>query len=81
MPHYPKPFFREERGRWYVQLNGMQHNLGRDWDDAFRRYHELMQCPSFLAFDDVRGSMSVANRSVGTSQSVAKDSRPDQTVV
>ena len=45
MPHYPKPFFRENRGLWYVQLHGSQINLGRDRDEAFRRYHELMARP------------------------------------
>ena len=37
MPHYPKPFFRRDRGLWYVQLRGRQHNLGAN-RDAFRRY-------------------------------------------
>ena len=45
MPQYPKPFFRARRGLWYVQLDGKQVNLGRDQDDAFRRYHELMGRP------------------------------------
>ena len=42
MSHFPKPFFRKPRGRWYVQLNGKQVNLGPDKDEAFRKYHELM---------------------------------------
>jgi hypothetical protein len=37
MPHFPKPFFRHDRRLWYVQVNGRQHNLGRDRDAAFRR--------------------------------------------
>jgi integrase len=45
MPHYPKPFHRADRDLWYVQIRGKQHNLGRDKDDAFRRYHQLMQAP------------------------------------
>ena len=49
MAHYPKPFFRGDRGLWYVQLNGKQHNLGREKDDAFRRYHQLMQAPTPVA--------------------------------
>lgn len=28
MPHYPKPFFRAQRGVWYIQIDGHQHNLG-----------------------------------------------------
>ena len=41
MPHYPKPFFRESRQLWYVQLNGRQINLGPNRDAAFTRYHDL----------------------------------------
>jgi hypothetical protein len=37
MPHFPKPFSGKNAGLRYVQLNGKQHNLGRDRDDAFRR--------------------------------------------
>ena len=40
--HYPKPFYREPRRLWYVQLDGKQVNLGRDEAEAYRRYHELM---------------------------------------
>jgi len=42
MGHYPKPFYREPRRLWYVQLDGKQINLGRDEAEAYRRYHELM---------------------------------------
>jgi hypothetical protein len=45
MPHFPKPFFRKPRGAWYVQIDGKQHNLGPDRDEAFRRYHALMSSP------------------------------------
>ena len=45
MPHFPKPFFRKNRGLWYVQLDGKQVNLGADRDEAFARYHKLMQEP------------------------------------
>ena len=38
MPHYPKPFFREARGLWYVQVDGKQINLGADREAAFRQY-------------------------------------------
>ena len=46
MPHYPKPFFRETRGLWYVQVDRRQINLGADRDAAFRQYHQLMQQPA-----------------------------------
>jgi integrase len=42
MPHFPKPFFRPKKDRWYVQLNGKHVNLGTDRDSAFERYHALM---------------------------------------
>ena len=49
MPRFPKPFFRDDRGLWYVQIEGKQHNLGRDKGEAFRRYHLLMQAPKPVA--------------------------------
>ena len=42
MPHFPKPFFRPKKGRWYVQLDGKHVNLGPDEGEAFRRYRALM---------------------------------------
>lgn len=42
MPHFPKPFYRNPRRRWYVQIGGKQINLGPDREKAFQRYHELM---------------------------------------
>ena len=45
MPHFPKPFFRTDRGLWYVQFKGKQFNLGPEQDSAFSRYHELMSRP------------------------------------
>src|SRR4051812_23311844 len=41
--HFPKPYFRKNRGRWYVQIDDHQHNLGADEKAAFDRYHELMR--------------------------------------
>lgn len=40
--HIPKPFYRKSRGRWYVQLDGKQINLGADRDAAFAEYYRLM---------------------------------------
>lgn len=42
MPHFPKPFFRPAKNRWYVQLDGKHVNLGPDRDAAFERCHALM---------------------------------------
>jgi integrase len=42
MPHFAKPFYREGRKRWCVQIDGKQINLGPDKDEAFRKYHEIM---------------------------------------
>ncbi len=42
MPHFPKPFYREQRGLWYVQIHGKQVNLGADRNAALARYHALM---------------------------------------
>lgn len=42
MSHFPKPFYRPRRQRWYVQLAGKQINLGAEREAAFARYHELM---------------------------------------
>jgi integrase len=51
LPHHPKPFFRADRGLWYVQVQGKQHNLGRDKAEAFRRYHALMAAPPLPVID------------------------------
>jgi len=45
MPHFPKPFYKEARGVWYVEINRKQVNLGPDKDEAFRQYHQLMGQP------------------------------------
>ncbi|QEL18345.1 tyrosine-type recombinase/integrase [Limnoglobus roseus] len=41
----PEPFFRADRGIWYVQVHGKQHNLGRDEAEARKRWHALMAAP------------------------------------
>ena len=43
MARFRKPFFRPDRGLWYVQLDGKQTNLGPDKDAAFKAYYGLMQ--------------------------------------
>ena len=44
----PKPFFRNFTNSWYVQLRGKQINLGRDKEQAWARYRELMASPEEL---------------------------------
>lgn len=41
----PKPWFRPQRGVWYVTLDGRQYNLGPDRTVAFKRYRELLKNP------------------------------------
>jgi len=38
----PKPWFRKSTRSWYAQIDGRQVPLGRDKDDAQRKYHGLM---------------------------------------
>jgi integrase len=38
----PRPWYRKEKGGWYVCLEGRQVNLGKDKDEAFRKFHRLM---------------------------------------
>ena len=40
--HFPKPFFRPKKNRWYVQLDGKHVNLGPEEGEAYRRYHAIM---------------------------------------
>ena len=42
---FPKPWYRPNRGVWYVTIDGTQHNLGPDRDEATRQYHQLMAQP------------------------------------
>lgn len=38
----PKPWFRQQSKRWYLQINGKQVNLGPDRESAFETFHRLM---------------------------------------
>lgn len=38
----PKPYFRQQKQAWYVQIDGRQFSLGRDEKKAWQRYHELI---------------------------------------
>lgn len=37
-----KPWFRKSTKTWYVQLDGRQVPLGKDKEEAHRKYHQLM---------------------------------------
>jgi hypothetical protein len=43
MAHFPKPFFKQNRGVWYVEIDRKQINLGPDKEQAFDRYHAIMR--------------------------------------
>jgi integrase len=38
----PHPWFREGKGAWFVHIDGRQINLGKDKEEAFRKFHGLM---------------------------------------
>ena len=50
MPRFPKPWFRKNRRRWFVQIDRHQVNLGPNREAAFHRYHELMNRPKQPTF-------------------------------
>jgi integrase/recombinase XerD len=50
---FPKPWFRKDRGLWYVQLHGRQYNLGREREPAFKRYAALLATPAPIESDFV----------------------------
>ena len=39
----PKPFFRKDRKTWYVQIAGVQHNIGKTKKDADANYKRILQ--------------------------------------
>lgn len=43
-PH--KPWYRKARNAWFVEIDGQQHNLGPDKEEALRKFHKLMSVPS-----------------------------------
>ena len=45
MPKFAKPWFRPQRGVWYVTLDGKQINLGSDRKVAFEEYARLIAVP------------------------------------
>ena len=51
MPHFAKPFFRNARNAWFVQVGKRQINLGSDQKAAFAEYHRLMASTGRVAVD------------------------------
>jgi integrase len=45
MSRKPQPWWRAERGAWFVTINGKQHNLGPEKEEADRAFHVLMAKP------------------------------------
>ena len=74
MARKPKPWFRKERQRWFVTINGQQVNLGPNKKDAERRFHKLMaqrpqpitRCDSLVAIFDLFLDWTEKNRAEGT---------------
>jgi integrase len=42
MARQPKPWYWEDRGEWYVTIEGLRHRLGPDKKTATVMFHELM---------------------------------------
>jgi len=42
MPRQPKPFYRKQTQSWHLQIGKRQIPLGRDQEEAFRLYHQIM---------------------------------------
>src|SRR5262249_52771371 len=38
----PRPWYRKSKDAWFVCIDGKQVNLGKDKDEAFRKFHRLM---------------------------------------
>jgi integrase len=45
MPRPPKPWYRKDRGEWYVTIAGKRHRLGPDKDTAYRKFHAILATP------------------------------------
>ena len=61
MARSPKPWFREDRGEYFVTVRGARHRLGPDKAEADRRFHALMAAdPTALPPAAVPGMPSVA---------------------
>lgn len=45
MARMPKPWYRKSRKTWYVTIEGVLCNLGKEKAGAFEKFHELMASP------------------------------------
>lgn len=53
MQRFPKPFFREQRRLWYIQIDGHQYNLGTDSEEeAHIRAAELKKRLRQISVED-----------------------------
>lgn len=68
-----KPWFRKDRKRWYVKIDGTCHNLGTNKREAMQKFYELMATPrkrasneSVVAILDAFVAWSYENRAKTT---------------
>ncbi|MBX9581105.1 MAG: site-specific integrase [Gemmataceae bacterium] len=62
MARRSEPWFREERGQWYVWHEGKQVRLGPDEDPAFDAWHDLMALSRVTTAGDKNPFSAVAER-------------------
>jgi len=43
MPRNPKPYYRKQTQSWYFSTGGKQYPLGKDREQAFAKFHELVE--------------------------------------
>lgn len=55
----PKPFYVKKRKTWYVQIDGKQHNLGKDKAEAMNQYKELLGDSAKVAAENVKATAPV----------------------
>ncbi len=46
MARRPKPWYRRDRGAWFVSIDGVRHNLGPDKKAAFVKFHAMLSRPA-----------------------------------
>lgn len=49
MPREPKPYYRKAQKRWVCTINGSRVTLGKTWEQAMVKYHQLMLNPSAVS--------------------------------
>lgn len=45
MARRPKPWWRKQCNAWFVTIDGIQHRLAEDKEEAYRKFHELKAKP------------------------------------